>query len=75
MASTTYEFLAHDDKHYKLWMTALGTVVKYALTVLMPVVAFAASVFALYCPALEPSTVQCAARQRHTLCTHTPHLL
>lgn len=29
MASTTYEFLAHDDKHYKLWMTALGTVVRY----------------------------------------------
>lgn len=28
MASTTFEFLAHDEKHYKLWMTALSTVVK-----------------------------------------------
>uniref|UniRef100_A0A7S3H602 PH domain-containing protein n=1 Tax=Spumella elongata TaxID=89044 RepID=A0A7S3H602_9STRA len=27
-ASTTYEFLAHDEKHYKLWMTAITTVVK-----------------------------------------------
>jgi hypothetical protein len=28
-ASTTYEFLAHDEKHYKLWLSALSTVVKY----------------------------------------------
>jgi len=28
MASTTHEFLAHDEKHYKLWVTALNTVVK-----------------------------------------------
>mmetsp|Transcript_25784 Transcript_25784/g.43020 ORF Transcript_25784/g.43020 Transcript_25784/m.43020 type:complete len:417 (+) Transcript_25784:149-1399(+) len=28
MASTTHEFLAHDEKHYKLWITALNTVVK-----------------------------------------------
>jgi hypothetical protein len=32
-ASTTYEFLAHDEKHYKLWLSALSTVVKYVTIV------------------------------------------
>ena len=27
-ASVTFEFLTHDEKHYKLWITALNTVVK-----------------------------------------------